>query len=350
MKRNEWRNFRFGSLGVFLLVVLLVGVWVQPAAAAKEWPRNLTLTTTPAGSTLSVYGIGVAKIIESALKISTSPELCGGSLPAMMLFVKGDGELAVVNSVEMVSAYYEEAPFRKGASAVTRGVLFGEYAAIGHWVTRADSNIKSIPDLKGKRVMCRRPNQALYECNWKATLEAYGLSEKNVTIMPALGHGDATAALKEKRVDAFFHFSAIPGPAFVELDNSTPIRILPLSEEALKHVSEKCLGVSASTIPAGTYKTQTQAVRATKTDSGLLARADLPDDLVYAIAKAMHENLDQFKAIHPSFKNWTIKGLVNGASTPYHAGAYKYFMEQGLLTEESIAKHKAMLGKTGQTR
>jgi TRAP transporter TAXI family solute receptor len=350
MGKNNWNKVWLWILAVSLAVGLSLST-IGGVASAKEWPKSLTLTTPPSGATLAVYGIGIAKIIEGALKIPTGPENAKGSFPAAMLLIKGDAQLAAITACEKIYAFYDRKPFPKGSSKIVRGITFGEYKAVGHWIVRADSDIQSIPDLKGKRVMCVRPKQALYQDNWKATLAAYGMTEKDIVAKPALGQRDACAALKEGRTDAFFHHSAAPGPAFMELALTTPIRLIPLSEAAIKRVKEACPWISPLVVPANTYKGQTKDALQTATFSGIVARNDLPDDLVYNIAKAIHENIEQLRSVHKAFRKWTMKGLVNGPVTcPYHAGALKYYKEKGLVTPESLKTHEALLAKSGQQR
>jgi len=320
-------------------------------ASEKKWPRSLTLSTPPAGGALSVYGVAVARIVEKSLKISVGPENAKGSLPAAMLLIRGDAQLAAITSCEKIYGYYDKKPFPKGSSKILRSITSGEYSSVGHWIVRAKSKFQSIGDLKGKRIMCVRPKQALYQDNWKATIAAYGMTEKDIIAKPALGQRDACAALKERRTDAFFHHSAAPGPAFMELAITTPIRIVPLSEDAFKKVKEKCPWVSAHVVPAGTYKGQVKDALQTATFSGIVTRNDLPDDLVYNIAKAIHENIDRLRSVHKAFGKWTMRGLVNGPVTcPYHIGALKYYKEKGLVTSESLKRHEALLAKSGQRR
>ena len=337
--------------GVLTVLLVMCSVALTTGYAyAKKRPKALTISTTPAGSTLAVYGVGVAKILERHLGISTAPEACKGSLPSMMVMLHGDSELSAVTAPEYYYGYFEKPPFKKGTAQIIRGLFFGEYASMAHWIVRSDSDIRSIKDLKNRRVMCNRPGQALYQDNWKTVLEAYGMNEKDIVAMPALGHRGAVEALKEKRCEAFFHYSSAPGPAFTELSLSTPIRLLSVGAKEAGYVIDKIKWLGPTTIAADTYKGQTEPTRVLKSNAGIMVRADLADDLVYKIAKVVHENFDELKKIHPSFKKWTFERLVNGPLCPYHAGAFKYYTEKGLLTKDSIDKHKAMLAQMGQTK
>ncbi|MFC1968947.1 TAXI family TRAP transporter solute-binding subunit [Chloroflexota bacterium] len=317
-------------------------------APAPEWPKSLVFTSPPPTASLSIYSAGIAKIIEKYTGIPTSPQPESGSLAASMVMVKGDAQLTGTGGASAVYGLREAEPFPKGSSNIMRGLFFGEYKSTCHWVVRADSDIYTIADLKGKRCMFDRPGQALYQDNWQAVLEAYGMTKADITLMPALKQGDAVTALKEGRADAFFHHSAAPMSAMVEAELTTPFRLLPLSDKAIDHLLKEVPWTMVQVIPAGTYKGQTEDVKWTASKAGIMIRKDLPDALVYDIVQAVDLHIDELRGVHRAFKDWTFKGLVNNAFGPYHAGAYKYYMGKGLLTPESIRIHEYWLKEIGQ--
>ncbi len=265
-----------------------------------------------------------------------------------MVMVKGDAQLTGTGGASAVYGLREAEPFPKGSSNILRGLFFGEYKSTCHWVVRADSDIYTIPDLKGKRAMFDRPGQALYQDNWPAVLEAYGMTRDDLVIMPALRQSDAVKALVEGRADAFFHHSAAPMSAMVEAELTTPFRLLPLSDKAIDHLLKEVPWTMVQIIPAGTYKGQTEDMKWTASKAGIMIRKDLPDALVYDIAQAVDLHIDELRGVHRAFKDWTFKGLVNNAFGPYHAGAYKYYRDRGYLTPESIATHEYWLKEIGQ--
>ncbi len=265
-----------------------------------------------------------------------------------MVMLKGDAQFAATGGASAVYVLRGMEPFPKGSSNIMRGLFFGAYKSTAHWVVRADSDIYTIPDLKGKRAMFDRPGQALYQDHWQAVLEVYGMTKDDLIIMPALRQGDAVTALKEGRADAFFHHSAAPMPAMVAAELTVQFRLLPLSEKARDHVVENLPWTMKQTIPAGTYKGQTEDMKWLASKAGITVRKDLPDALVYDIVQAVDQNMHELKGVHKAFKDWTFKELVNDAFGPYHAGAYKYYRDRGYLTPESIATHEYWLKEIGQ--
>lgn len=347
-KLNRLWVFIFGAF--FLTSLLFTGSGNRVQAQAKKQPDTLTITLVLAGGSLAVYGVGIAKIIEKHLGINTVPEHTSGSLAATVRLIKGDSQLCTATGAEQIYAFQEKDPFEKGSSKVITGIFFGEYGTEAHWIVKASSNIHTIADLKGKRLMCDRPGQALFQKNWPAALEAYGLKKDDLTIMPAGGLSDSTASLKEGKCDALFLHSESRAPVFMELAMSTPIRLLSLSDEAFEHVKKSAPWVFRETIPAGTYKGQEKPAVVTKTYCGIMCRRDLSEHLVYNIVKAVDENINELREVHMSFSRWTIKGLANKPIVPYHSGAYKYFMEKNLLTQDSIAEHKKLLADKGYAK
>lgn len=342
---------------VSLVVLLSILFWsfgcAKPAPSpspspAPQWPKKLTLTTLFPGSTVTVYGTGIAAIIEKYLKIPTAPENTSSTVEATMLVFQGKSQLATSNAPNCGFAMRNTAPWPADSSKILRAITFA-YETHNHWTVRADSAINTFEDLKGKRVMCKREGEASFEDVWRATLEAYGLSEKTVTIMPELGLGNQTTALKEGRADCIMHYGTAPVPGIVELATTTPVRVISHNAAKLDAVFKKLPWINwPYTIPAGTYKGQDKDALVLAHALGIIIRKDVPDDLVYAIVKAIDEHIADLNAVHPAFKKWTIKDLANNPFAPYHAGAYKYYMEKGYLTPQSIEQNKAMLAVIGE--
>ncbi|MFC1907438.1 TAXI family TRAP transporter solute-binding subunit [Chloroflexota bacterium] len=315
-----------------------------PAPAPAPWPKALRASCPPSGSGAHNYTVTISSIIEKATGVVISPQPTGSGSEASALFNKGEVEAYVVSPDE---PYY----FYEGDGAGVVRVLVAGYNAIGNFMTRADSDIKTIPDLKGKRCMFRRPGQRAYELVWSSVLKAYGLTEEDITVMPALGQKDAAQALKEGTADAFFHWSGAPAPAFTEVDKSTPLRLIPIDPAKARELTKKELPFAVPwMVKGGTYQGTTEDTPALAWNVWYALRKDLPDDFVYAAAKAMIEHIDDFRAAHASFKNKTVEDLIADPVVPYHAGAYKYYKEAGLLKPEWEQKHKDLLAAQGQQK
>ncbi len=322
-----------------------------PTGFPANWPKALKLTTLFPGSSITVYGTAVAAIIEKYLKIPCAPENTASTVEMTMLMLQGKSHLATNNSPNAGYIMKNAAPWPADANKVYRGLTFGGYETLNQFLVRADSPIKTFADLKGKKGMVDRQGEPAFADVWPAVLEAYGTDKKDFTATPDLNIGSQATAIKENRTDVIMFYGAPPVPQINELSQTVPIRLLSHTDAGLKTVIGKLPWVaSPHTMKAGTYKGQDADVLTLKFFLGVGVRSDVPDDLVYAMAKAIDEHIEELKATHASFKTWTMKDLANSPYGPYHAGAYKYYMEKGYLTQESIDKHKAFLKQVGMDK
>jgi hypothetical protein len=309
------------------------------------------MTTLFPGASVTVYGTAVAAIVEKYLKIPTAPENTSSTVEMTMLMLQGKSHLATNNAPNAGYIMKNAPPWPADANKIYRGLTFGAYESQDQWLVRADSPINSFSDLKGKKGMVDRVGEPAFEDLWPIILETYGVAKKDFTATPDLSIPNQATALKENRTDVIMFYGAAPVPQVVELSQTVPIRLLSHTDAGLKTVLSKLSWVAAPhTIKAGTYKGQDKDVLTLKFFLGVCVRKDVPDDLVYAIAKTLDEHIAELQATHASFKTWTMKDLANSPYGPYHAGAYKYYTEKGLLTQESIDKHKAFLQQIGQDK
>lgn len=199
-----------------------------------------------------------------------------------------------------------------------------------HVVARADAGIKSIADLKGKRVSIDEPGSGTI-VDARIVLGAYGITEKDIT-PEYLKPGPSGEKMRDGSLDAFFFVGGFPAGAITELSASTPITLVPVSGPE----AEKMLGeykfFSTDTVPAETYKgvpeTQTISVAAQWVTSAKQA-----DDLVYNITKSLYSDGTRkaLDAGHAKGKLITLENAVIGAGIPFHPGAEKFYKEAGVL-------------------
>jgi len=229
-----------------------------------------------------------------------------------------------------------------------RGLVFGGYETHCQWTTLKSSGIKTFEDIKGKRALCVREGDDIFVDVWPAYLKVNGMTKDDITAMPELGLKNQGTALKEGRGDVGMHYGAAPVPKIVELNTTHPIEQLSLTPETQKALLDTLPWIALPhTIKAGTYKGVEHDTLTIKFTMPHIVRAELPDSLVYDMAQALDRNLHELRAIHPAFKNWTIEAMANNPYCAYHAGAFKYFTDKGILTPESIEMHKEFLAAIG---
>lgn len=204
------------------------------------------------------------------------------------------------------------------------------YPETVHLVARKDANIKSVADLKGKRVSIDEPGSGTI-VDSRLVLSAFGLSEKDIK-PEYLKPGPAGDRLKDGALDAFFFVGGYPTGAISELSTSTGIALVPITGPQVDKLLAEYKFFAKDTVPAGVYKdvpeTQTISVNAQWVTS-----AKQPDDLVYKITKALwsDETRKQLDAGHAKGKLITRENATTGLGIPLHPGAERFYKEAGLL-------------------
>ena len=204
------------------------------------------------------------------------------------------------------------------------------YPETVHIVARKDANIKSVADLKGKRVSIDEPGSGTI-VNSRLVLAAFGITEKDIK-PEYLKPGPAGDRLKDNALDAFFFVGGYPTGAISELATSSGIALVPITGPEADKLLAEYKFFAKDTVPAGVYKdvpeTQTISVNAQWVTS-----AKQPEDLVYKITKALwsDETRKQLDAGHAKGKLITAKTATTGLGIPLHPGAEKFYKEAGLL-------------------
>lgn len=196
-------------------------------------------------------------------------------------------------------------------------------------VTRDETGIKSVADLKGKTVNIGNPGSG-QRTNSMSLLPLYGIDpEKDITA-EGLQQGEASRALVDRKIDAFVYVVGVPSAAIEEPANSTDIDILNVNSDAVKqYISDKPYYVMAK-YPEGVFKGvdafETYAVKAT-----VVTSSEVDEQVVYDYVKTTFENLEELKGTHAAFKILAPEDMLGGLSAPLHAGAVKYYKERGLM-------------------
>jgi TRAP transporter TAXI family solute receptor len=197
-------------------------------------------------------------------------------------------------------------------------------------MTRKDAAIRTPADLKGKTVNIGNPGsgQRGMALNVLAT---YGLDPEKDLKAEGMQQSEASRALIDKKVDAFFYSVGLGSSAIEEPANSVDADLVSINSDAIKKYVESKPYYVMATIPAGSYKgvdqdTETYAVKAT-----VVASANTPEQTVYDYCKVVFENLEELKGTHAAFKTLEPKEMLKGLTAPLHPGAEKYYKEKGWM-------------------
>lgn len=290
---------------------------------------NLYLATGGTSGTYYPFGGVIAQVVGQRFPdIRIRVQSTGASAANIRLISSKEVDIAIVQNDVMHYAYTGTVLFKAG-SITDFSTLFTAYTEVCQVVTRADSGIKSIADLKNKKVSVGDAGSGV-EANSIQILEAYGITYKDISVQ-YLSFSDSAAALKDRKIDAFFTTAGIPTTAIVELSSTNPITLLPIDPEVVKTLTTNYPFYVSYVIPVDTYKGVTEPVQTVAVKATFIVRADLPEDIAYQLVKAIFEGKDEIAAGHAKGKELNINEAVKGVSVPFHKGAVRYFREVGVI-------------------
>jgi len=197
-------------------------------------------------------------------------------------------------------------------------------------VVLEDAGIKSMADLKGKSIAVQ-PRGNTGEQMTRELLQVYGLSYKDMAKVSHVSYNDAVALMKDGHAQAFTLISTVPAAAILDLASARKIRMLTLPDDKFKELQKINSGYARREFAKGIYPGVDYDVRQFGTYTHLMIRADLPDDLVYGITKALAKNVDSLGAVVRDVKGLTVQEMAFDVGVPYHPGALKFYREAGAL-------------------
>jgi len=240
----------------------------------------------------------------------------------------GEAEFALLQNDIAYYAHNGTEMF-KDQAVKNMGGVFSIYPELIHLVATTASGIKSPKDLKGKSVAIG-PLGSGTEANAVQILEAYGLGVKDLGKAERIGAGEAADALKDGRADAAFFTVGLGGAVIVDTFVTGKVVLVPITGMEAEALKKRYPFYTTTPVPANTYKGQEKEVATVAVMAMMVARGDLPEDLVYRFTKAIFDDLAQFHAAHAAAKHLTLKTALDGMPIPLHPGAEKFYKEKGV--------------------
>ena len=296
------------------------------ASQAAEFINVLT------GGTSGVYyplGVALTQIYGKAIPdAKTSVQATKASAENLNLLQAGRGEVAFTLGDTLNEAWKgnEEAGFKARLDKLrTIAAIYQNYI---HFLASADAGIKSLADLKGKRVSVGAPKSGT-ELNSRDILKAVGMSYKDFAKVEYLGYAESVELIKNRQLDATLLSSGLGVAAVRDLATSVKIVVIPIPAEVVTKIGEAAY--TTGTIPDNTYNGQTADVPTVTVQNFLVTHAGVPEDTVYKMTRSMFENLDAMQAAHAAAKAINKATAAKGSPTPLNPGAERYYREAGLL-------------------
>ncbi len=308
-------------------LIILVGT-VQQARAGTV---RLSIATAGTTGVFYTYGGALASLISRYVPdVEVTAEATGGSVENMRLLNNKQADLATTSADVVYQCYYDYKNSKYFKDQIKVEALFNMYNQPHHIIALADGGVKSIADMKGKRVVVGSPGSGT-EVKTKMILKAMGLTYKDFT-PEFLSFGEGTEALQDKNVAAAFLGVSYPAPAVVNLSLTTPIRLIALTDDEIGKIIKAYPFLSRTVIPGKTYKGVDNDTQTVSVQTLVVCRPDLPPDLAYKIVKAVFEHKDELNMIHSSFKQTTLEHATP-TIVPVSPGAKKYYEEKGVYKE-----------------
>ena len=281
------------------------------------------------GSTGTYYGF--CNVISTLLKEKTGAQLMiqssGASKANILDIDDGIVDMAIVQNDVMDYAYNGTSLFENDGAITSFSTLGAVYAEVCQIVARADSGIKTVADLKGKKVSVGDSGSGV-EFNAQQILGAYDITFEDID-KQNLSFQASADALKDGKIDAFFCTAGAPTVAITDLSTTTGIVLLGIDDEHLTKLQASYGFYTAYKVPAGTYNGIDTEVTTVAVKATFIVSNELSEEAVYQLTKAIYENKDNY--VHDKAKEMSLEYAVTGITVPFHPGAEKYFKEVGAI-------------------
>lgn len=320
---------------------IAVATMISTGSTVAQEPADLRFGTVGVGSAWYVYGAGFAELalpkLPEGSRIDVLP--VAGAIGNLKLMQTGEMELGLSHVITAAYACNGTEMYDEPLDKV-RGMIGGlDNFYLSTFVT-ARSGVDSWEDIvagkNGFRLLTA-PAGGIGELGVRQVLRLMGssyddIASKGGSIQPR-PRADTTAAISDGQAQGWAHVVTKGQPTAVELTTSYEMKVLPLPEDVIDGMVEN-FGWARGSLPAGTFNGQPDAVATVNAPTNIMVSADVPEDVVYEITKAILENIDRLTSIHAGLGDLTLERAADPrlvGNCPWHPGAERYFKEVGLL-------------------
>ncbi|WP_295508015.1 TAXI family TRAP transporter solute-binding subunit [uncultured Sulfitobacter sp.] len=316
---------------IFKSIAIASALLAGTAVTAQE--KFITIGTGGQTGVYFVVGQSICRLVNrdsatTGLKC-TAPST-GGSIANINAIKAGDMDMGVAQSDWQFHAYNGSSQF-EGDKFDKERAVFSVHSEPFTVIARADAGIESFDDLKGKRVNVGNPGSGQL-ATMEVVLAAKGWTMDDFALASELKPAEQAAALGDNKVDAIVYTVGHPNGSIQEAVSTVDAKLVPVQGEAIdKLVADNPFYAYAS-IPGGMYKGTDSDVKTFGVKATFVTSSDVADDVVYEVVKAVFDNFDRFKKLHPAFENLKEEEMItDGLSAPLHDGAVKYYKERGWM-------------------
>jgi len=334
MKTNKFTVY---AMVILLIISITVGCQTSEQTAnnpteAKQKTVYLRLATSGTTGVYYALGNGMAVLWNERIPgLKVSAQSTAGSRQNIDL-LHGEAEMAILQAGIALQAAKGLGPWEGKPQDNLRVITYTHPNPVCFF-TRADSNIYSIEDMKGKK-FSPGPMGGGTEQNSREILDIYGINyhERKDVDPVFVSDKEQAEMIKNKQIDVAQIAGMDPHPAILSAAAGTPIRVLPIEDNIAEKVNAKMPWYYQYTIPAGTYPGQDEDVKTLSMGNLLAVNADIDEEVVYQITKILFEETEQLFNVHAAAKHIKLESAFDGTGDlPIHPGALRYYKEKGII-------------------
>lgn len=313
------------------VALIAFGALAAPMASAQEF---ITIGT---GGVTGVYyptGGAICRLVNKDRKehgIRCSVESTGGSVYNLNTIRAGELEFGVAQSDWQYHAYNGSSRFEEAGPFENLRAVFSVHPEPFTVVARADAGVRNFDDLKGKRVNIGNPGSG-QRGTMEVLMGAKGWTTDDFALATELKPAEQSAALCDNQIDAMVYTVGHPAGSIQEATTACDSVLVNVDGAAVDGLIAENSFYRTATIPGGMYRGNADDTVTFGVGATFVTSADVSEQAVYTVVKAVFDNFEDFKGLHPAFANLKEEEMISdGLSAPLHAGAEKYYRERGWI-------------------
>jgi uncharacterized protein len=316
MRTSTYLTLGFTFAGAFALSL--------PVAA-----QQVTLMTGPQGGVWVPLGGQLKSMWEKAipgLDVTATP---GAGIANVRGVDEGKAQIGFGNSSTSVDGVEGRAPYPKKTTKVCQlANLYPQYFQV---VALADAKVNSFADLKGKSVVTQSKGNT-GELLTEVILKLNGMSYQSLgRINYQASYTDAVSMMKDGHAQVFTLGTTVPASSVMDLASARDIKMVPVDDKTMSELRKANPGYLKLTVKAGTYPKQDRDVDMIGYSAHLVVACDLPEAMVYTMAKTVAANVESMSSVNKAMAGLTPKMMAADIGVPFHKGAIKYYKEAGAM-------------------
>ncbi len=319
---------------LFLASAAMAAVLIGSAATQAAEQQFVSIGT---GGVTGVYyptGGAICRLVNKYRKetgIRCSVESTGGSIYNINTIRSGELEFGVAQSDWQYHAYNGTSKFEDKGKFENLRAVFSVHPEPVTILARSDAGVTNVTDLKGKRVNIGNPGSGT-RGTWEVMEEALGWKREDLKLAAEMKSAETAQALCDNKIDAYFWLVGHPSALTQESLSTCDSRLVNAQSPEIEKLIADRPYYRTATIPAGMYPGQNEDITTFGVGATFVTSADVSDEVVYTMVRAVFENFEDFKKLHPAFANLKEAEMIkDGLSAPLHPGAEKYYKERGWM-------------------